>query len=132
MSVADEYVATKYVLTAKIVAQKLVGVDKEGLFKGTNYRVAPLQTYKGHPPGTFSIYSENSSARFPMDVGKSYLLFVYRLNGQFIVDSCGWSDEVGKSDFALARLKNRNELANQPSHCWKGSSPVCVPDLRTK
>ncbi len=107
-------------------------MDKDGFFKATNYDVAAITSYKGQSPKRLVIYNPNDSSRFDMDVGNAYLLFVYRQRGQYILDDCGWSDEIENSDFALAQLKKRSDFANQPSHCWKGFAHFCVPDLRRK
>ena len=130
MTVADEYRMSNYVLTGKVIGLRRVGAH-DGFFDATNYRVALVTPYKGKPPKTLTIYSSNTTARFDMDVGKTYLLFVNRTWGRYDIDNCGWSDELSQSGPQLRELDHRAEFANRPSHCWKGSKHGCVPDLRT-
>jgi len=131
MTVADEFGAVDFVLIGKVVGQRRVGVHNDGLFDATNYRVALVTQYKGKPPKTLTIYISNTSARFDMDIGKAYLLFVYHHWGRYEIDNCGWSDEIPNSNPALRELDHRAEFAKRPSHCWKGLKHACVPDLRT-
>jgi hypothetical protein len=40
------------------------------------------------------LFSANTSARFPMDAGATYLLFIRDGKGEPYVDNCGWSGKV--------------------------------------
>ncbi len=71
MTVADEYRAADFVLIGKVLGQRRIGVDKDGFFEATNYRVAALTPYKGRPPKHLVIYNPNDSSRFDMDAGKT-------------------------------------------------------------
>ncbi|MET0330192.1 MAG: hypothetical protein ABW154_02065, partial [Dyella sp.] len=68
------------------------------------YDVEVVETFKGKPPHRIKLLSENTSARFPMDKGKAYLLFVSQSSTvemagkeklpQNYVDNCGNSGAV--------------------------------------
>ena len=131
MTVADEYRATNYVFVGKVQSEHKLGLDKDGFFAATAYRVAVVSSYKGKPPKALTIYNSNTSARFDMDVGKSYVLFVYHGRRQNIVSNCGWSDEISQSNRVLRELNHRDDFAKRPFHCWRGTNQGCVPDLRT-
>lgn len=72
--------------------------DPEG-YAWTVYTVQVLEIFKGTPPRTLRLLSENTSARFSMDTGKTYLLFVSQAPGVEMagkehlpsdyVDNCG-------------------------------------------
>jgi hypothetical protein len=49
---------------------------------GVRYTVRVDEVLRGRPPKTVLLFSENSSGRFPMQVGTKYLLFVYRDHGR--------------------------------------------------
>jgi hypothetical protein len=52
------------------------------------------------------IFSENSSAKFPMQTGKQYLLFVHRNYNTYEVDNCGNSGLLQASNIdSIAKLK---------------------------
>jgi hypothetical protein len=59
---------------------------------GVTYTVKVDEVLRGRPPKTVLLFSENSSGRFPMQVGTKYLLFVYRDHGRTMVDNCGNSE----------------------------------------
>ena len=52
------------------------------------------------------IFSENSPTKFPMQIGKQYLLFVHRNYDDYEVDNCGNSGLLEASSIdSLAKLK---------------------------
>jgi hypothetical protein len=52
------------------------------------------------------IFSENSPSKFPMQIGKQYLLFVHRNYNDYEVDNCGNSGLLESSSIdSLAKLK---------------------------
>lgn len=71
--------------------------DPDGI-SAIRYRVARLRLLGGRAPATFDLTSENTSARFPMEVGGRYLLYLQRDRaGRYCVDACGNSRPlVGK------------------------------------
>lgn len=90
-SVGAEAARSKYVLVVEVESQRDVpdAEDRE-LTAGTWYRVRAQQVFRGKPAKTFEVYSENSSGRFPMEVGKAYLVFVGPdWNARLSVDPCG-------------------------------------------
>jgi hypothetical protein len=131
MTVADEYRASKYVFLGKVISQRQIELH-DGGFDATLYRVAVTQSFQGAPTTPLTIYNSNTTARFDMDVGKSYLLFVLASGKYFVVDNCGWSDEVSEAKPALKELEHRADFSTRPFHCWKNKKMRgCVPDLRT-
>jgi hypothetical protein len=76
-TVAEELAEADYVFVAQVTAARMDRTpdDPEG-FDGVEYTVRSLQTFKGDPPEDMVLYSENSTARFPMMVTGWYLVFV--------------------------------------------------------
>lgn len=131
MTVADEYRASKYVFLGKVISQRQIELH-DGGFDATLYRVAVTQSFKGAPTTPLTIYNSNTTARFDMDVGKSYVLFVLASGKYFVVDNCGWSDEMSVSGPVLKELEHHAEFSKRPFHCWNNRKfRGCVPDLRT-
>jgi hypothetical protein len=64
-------------------------------YLGTFFDVTPLRVLKGKPPAHFRLFSENSTARFWLEPGGEYVVFV--ADGKFdppvqsalTVDTCG-------------------------------------------
>jgi hypothetical protein len=62
------------------------------------------------------LFSENSTGRFPMDVGTKYLLFVCRDRDRVSVDNCGNSEVYGASSPKLREVRRLKaaEKRNRP------------------
>jgi hypothetical protein len=107
LSVKREYSRSHYVSTADVISASNVSESKDGYyFEGTNYKLRTIQTFKGQPPETFTVFSENSSGRFDMAPKERYLIFVYLEHGRLHVDNCGNSDLLSASSGTLAKIQN--------------------------
>jgi hypothetical protein len=76
------------------------------------YTVTVHEVLRGTVPERMRLFSENSSGRFLMHVGSTYLLFVYRAVGRTIVDACGNSGVLSERAAVLEsvrRLKNESK-----------------------
>lgn len=104
-------------ITGRVLGERNISSpdDPEG-FEWTVYTVKVLETFKGKPRRTIRLVSENSSARFYMDTGKSYLLFISqfptaemagreRLPVEF-VDNCGNSALVQDAEPAIKAVRD--------------------------
>ena len=79
-------------------------------YVGAYYDVEVLRTYKGNPPRRLRLFSENSTARFHLWVGKTYLLFLTEAswpgdNNLYTVDTCGNSGDLGRSGKVRKELR---------------------------
>ncbi|HEX6495827.1 MAG TPA: hypothetical protein VF018_10110 [Acidobacteriaceae bacterium] len=75
---------------------------------GINYIVHVDRVLKGRmiDRDVVDIFSENSPTKFPMQIGKQYLLFVHRNYDDYEVDNCGNSGLLQASSIdSLAKLK---------------------------
>lgn len=73
---ADEFGSADYVYLAQVVSARLDRPDPEDGFDGIEYEIEPMKVFKGAPPASLVLYSENTSARFPMEVSGWYIVFV--------------------------------------------------------
>ena len=87
-----ELKASDLVVTAIVVSSRdeSSADDPQGI-EDTIYAVRVLDVFKGNPCRSLKIRSENTSARFPMQVGEKYLLFITSDGKTHFVDSCGRS-----------------------------------------
>lgn len=90
--VTAEFKTSATVLMAIVVSSRDESSqdDPQGI-ADTVYTVRVLDVFKGKPGSSLEITSENTSSRFPMTVGKKYLLFVNNNGETHFVDSCGRS-----------------------------------------
>jgi hypothetical protein len=82
-------------------------------YAGAYYSVRGIQVFKGQLSHRFRIFSENTEARTPLVVGKSYLVFLYRVTrsddyarkDDLMIDYCGNSaiDEKWTKPLAVVR-----------------------------
>ena len=72
---------------------------------GVNYIVKVDRVLHGKLLGTdtVTIFSENSPEKFPMQVGKQYLLFVHLNYNRYEIDNCGNSGLLEASTIENAR-----------------------------
>jgi hypothetical protein len=76
---------------------------------GINYIVRVDRVIKGRliDRDVVDIFSENSPAKFPMQAGKQYLLFVHRNYNDYEVDNCGNSGLLEASNIdSVAKLRD--------------------------
>jgi len=76
-----------------------IAVSKKDISYGedieaTAYQFAVEETLRGKRHRKIELYSENTSGRFPMDIGRRYLIFVSKEHGHFYVSNCGSSGEL--------------------------------------
>jgi hypothetical protein len=73
--------------------------------EGTVYQLRVGETLRGHRRKTFALFSENTSARFPMEVGRTYLVFVHKREKIFYATNCGSSGELSERSQLLGQLR---------------------------
>ena len=119
-SVAEEYQQAQFVVIGRATHEQNIASEADpDDFDWTVYDVEVLQAFKGHPPHTIRLSSENSSARFPLDPGKTYLLFITRMPMEEregdetlpadFVDNCGNSDVMQTAGEALKAVTRLSE-----------------------
>jgi hypothetical protein len=103
LSVETEWHDDPLVFTATAISGKDV---EEGDFTArTIYRVKVRRVFRGRPDRIVTLYSENDSGRFPLDVDSTYLLFVSRWDGHLRVSNCGNSGLLSSAGSALGRIR---------------------------
>jgi len=101
VSVEKEYGLSKSVFTV-LVEEEIPVIDKElDFIEGHVYILKALKWYKGSPMPMIVTYSENSSGRFNMEVGKAYLLFSEYNESPMVISNCGNSDLFTNSGDSL-------------------------------
>ena len=118
-TVAQEFSDSGAVIVGSVTTQEQWSHDGE-VWDGTLYTVQVTEVLKGAPTKTINVYSENSSGRFPMDIGTTYLIFAYRgvfenrASPEWAVDNCGNSTAVHANQQLLADVRHLAAVAAQP------------------
>lgn len=132
-SVAKEFDRSTYVATVHVTKEVWIGEDGKPTklhppflnggsqplgfdpYQGAFYEVDVLKAYKGAPNPKLRLFSENTTARFPMGVGDDYLVFLFPeqtdgLGSQLGLDNCGNS---GPLKYGARALRAVRGLAKQ-------------------
>ena len=116
-SVPAEFKDATFVIIGRVLGERNISTpdDPEG-YDWTIYNVQVLETFKGKLQKTIRLLSENTSARFSMNTGKTYLLFIShssmvemagreRLPADY-VDNCGNSGLVKDNEKAVKTVRD--------------------------
>jgi hypothetical protein len=78
-SLSGEYHRSDAVLTGLVTDAHLIEDKSDPVaFLGIVYSVRVDRSYRGGLRGVVRVYSENSSGRFPMELGRRYVLFLHK------------------------------------------------------
>jgi len=93
-----------------VVAEKHVSERPPFWLAGTSYRFRVDETLRGHRYKTLNLFSENTTGRFPMDIGEKYLVFVTKDRDVFGVSNCGNSTVVSGQSHVVQQVKEMARL----------------------
>lgn len=121
LSVADEYATSQSVVIGHVVSERLLPETATAdVDAGTEYVVEVDETFRGQARDTIRLYSENSSGRFPMTIGETYVLFVSVAEGERLsIDDCGHSGLVKEAAAVVddvRRLSRPDRGGSAPGH----------------
>ena len=145
-SVSHEFRRSKYVVEARVVRETWLGEDgkekplqppfQNGSRKpwgfdpyiGAYYDVQVLKSFKGGAPRILRLYSENTTARFWLDVGSRQILFVSEapfdqpVGHGLTIDTCGKSAALAKASALLRDLRKLARPAQPPNTARSASA----------
>jgi len=104
-TVQKEYDRSSAVFIGTVTARQHVPAPSPLEPDGTAYIVGVDEVLRGKVAAHVSVFSENSTGRFPMRVGTKYLLFVNREGERTMVDNCGNSEALSASSPTLAVVR---------------------------
>ena len=110
-TVKQEFKTSALVFVGQVTSARDVAVRSTAITGGTFYSVDVVEVLKGRPPQKLELYSENSSGRFPMDVGVRYVIFadygVFEgIRGQQLaVSNCGNSAPLPEGQKTLETVR---------------------------
>jgi hypothetical protein len=105
-STRAEFERSSVVAVVRVVSERPVPDQKEqGRFEGTVYTVRVQETLRGRALRTLSVFSENSSGRFPMEEGQTYIVFLDSQSGQLSADPCGNSGLVSGKEAVVDTVR---------------------------
>lgn len=85
-TVACEFLNSDAVFVGTVVSVQTV--TPPGYEPGWLYELTVQRLFRGPHAKTIRVFTENTSAKFAVDVGKRYLIFAYEEDGQLLIDNC--------------------------------------------
>lgn len=111
-SVTEEFADSESIFIGKVLADKNVP-ESDNYYDGNNYTVETQEILKGKPTKTVDIFSENSSGRFPMTVGSTYIIFLHYELGRYQINNCGNSGLLSEKQEAVQTLRRLKKNTNE-------------------
>lgn len=108
--VAAEFQRSELVFVGTVVGESEVHRDGD-FYDGINYVIDVGEVLKGAPSRPFVVFSENSSGRFPMEAGSTYLVFTSVQSGLLAdapvhtISNCGNSGAVEERKAQLVEVR---------------------------
>ena len=137
--VCTEFYDSDAVFTGTVVGVR--AVKSGGRFiEGWYYRMKVSESFRG-PSGPFvEVYTENASARYPLEKGRKYLLFAGDYTGVLRISCCGNSGYIEDSAEAIRQIeeikktKSGGEIAGEIRGLdgeFEGARIIAVGDKQT-
>lgn len=104
-TVACQFLNSDAVFVGTVISERRVPGHGEEI-DGWLYDLTVQELFRGPHTRTIEVYTGNDSGRFPLDVGKQYLLFASEFNGRFEIDYCGNSAFFSEAKDAIRELES--------------------------
>jgi len=110
LTIEEEYKLSEFVAKGTVLSeQKISSTDDPIGYEATLYTIKISKVFKGIIKSKLTIRSENTSSRFPMNIGRSYIIFVKKDNNDdLFIDNCGNSGETKKSHAIIQKVLTLN------------------------
>lgn len=108
-----EFFKADVIFIGRVVSIRRVP-DKDNDLGGWFYRLRVKETFRGSVRSELSVITEDSSARFPLELRRQYLLFAYKGKNRLEIDSCGNSALLSEARDSVQRLRNLRD-GKQPT-----------------
>ena len=122
-TIASQLRDSRAVAIVRVVsALHLPGDDADDDYYGGDiYTLEPVEVLKGTVPARFATFSENTSGRFPLEVGRTYLLLLGRRKNDVLwYVQMGWRGNSGLLADKPATLARVRRLLAGPPHEMTG------------
>lgn len=110
-----EFFKADLVFTGKVLSEHYV---ERGDNAWWYYRIRLWQVLKGPALKEVTVYTEDASSRFPLEIGSDYLLFADRRRERFWIDSCGNSALLSEAAESLDRIKSISKTKDGEIEGW--------------
>jgi hypothetical protein len=103
-TVACEFLNSDAVFVGKVISSRAVSPQGTEL-DGWLYALSIQELFRGPQTKIIGVFTENTSGRFPLAVGKQYLIFADEFEGRLTITNCGNSALLSKAQGAIQKLR---------------------------
>ncbi|HLW80482.1 MAG TPA: hypothetical protein VKS20_00420 [Candidatus Acidoferrales bacterium] len=107
-TVACEFLDSDAVFIGTVISTRNTPAQGDEFDEGWTYEISVQKMYRGPHGKTINVFTENNSARFPLETGREYVLFAAKIGGRFEIFGCGNSallSEAGNTIEELGKVK---------------------------
>jgi hypothetical protein len=104
--IKTEISRSELVLIGKVISKKECFGDG-GALEGNIYKVRLDKIYKGKAFNAVNVFSPNDSSRALFELGQTYVMFLKKTHGKYMVGNCGNTkhvDDLKEADKAMGRV----------------------------
>jgi hypothetical protein len=105
MKANGEFFKANVVFVGRVLSIRTVS-DKGDDLGGWFYQLRVEESFRGPVIQEITVFTENSSARFPLELKREYLLFAHKQSHRLEINSCGNSAKLSEAGDSLQRLRN--------------------------
>jgi len=104
-TVACEFLNSDAIFIGTVISARTVppGAERPEI-EGWLYDLTVQELFRGPRTRTIEVFTEDANTRFPLEVGKQYLLFADEFEGRLTISCCGNSAELPKAQQAIREL----------------------------
>jgi hypothetical protein len=109
-TVTAEIATSRSVVIGTVMTARDVTGDPgdPGGITSTVYTLKVTEVLSGRSSSQIRLVSDNTSSRFPMDVGESYIVFVQSNGSELYTDSCGNSGALPNASSVVKKVREAN------------------------
>jgi hypothetical protein len=105
-TVACEFLNSDAVFIGTVISTHDTPAQGEEFDEGWTYEMSVQRVFRGPRGKRIEVFTENNSARFPLDTGKTYLLFAERgMQDRLVIGDCGNSALLSQAAATIKILR---------------------------
>jgi len=98
-SAACNFLNSDAVFTGKVIQVRTVAGE------GWHYKLHVLQLFRGPDTEVIEVYTGDDSGRYPLELGREYLIFAYVYEKKLEIDNCGDSAPLSEAKEAIGQIE---------------------------
>jgi hypothetical protein len=103
-TVTCEFLDSDVVLIGTVISTQNTPAQGDEFDEGWTYEMSVQKMYRGPDGKTIKVFTQNNSARLPLETGREYVLFATKIEGRFVIFGCGNSALLSKAGKTIEEL----------------------------